>query len=376
MTGTDHSQSPVPFPAGSIGSCNTVRCGIVPPYLLSHLATVEDPRFSAAAEAARRSLRVDNPIRNLRSTAPQQQREVVASDTGVTRRTISDADHSEVLPGRVVRTEGASPVDDVAVNEAYAGLGDTHRLFWSRFQRDSIDGRGLPLDATVHYGRAYDNAFWDGQRMVFGDGDGEVFNRFTSSLSVIAHELTHGVTQYSANLVYQGQSGALNESVSDVFGALAEQYASAQDTATATWLIGAELFTDEVQGQALRSMKAPGTAYDDDVLGRDPQPASMAAYTDTEDDNGGVHLNSGIPNRAFYLVAEALGGNAWDAPGQIWFDTLTGQDLSASATFAAFAAATERAAVTRYGRDSREHAAVRVGWDGVGVTLGRLQPAS
>jgi Zn-dependent metalloprotease len=382
MTGTDHSQSPVPFSGSASGRhpahSHAVRCGIVPPYLLARLATVEDPRFSAAAEAARRSLRVDDPIRQLRSAAPRTPgpRGVRPTVAGAVLRTISDAHQLQSLPGSIVRTEGTPPVDDVAVNEAYTGLGDTHDLFWSRYQRDSIDGRGLPLDATVHYGRAYDNAFWDGERMVFGDGDGEVFNRFTLSLSVIAHELTHGVTQYSANLVYQGQSGALNESVSDVFGALVEQYAAGQDTASASWLIGAGLFTDEVQGEALRSMKAPGTAYDDDVLGKDPQPASMADYIDTEDDNGGVHLNSGIPNRAFYLVAAALGGNAWEAPGQIWYDTLTGPSLTATASFAGFASATEAAAVARYGQDSAEHAAVRAGWDGVGLTLDPLLAAS
>ncbi|WEO78573.1 M4 family metallopeptidase [Cryobacterium sp. SO2] len=369
MTGRHPTQSPVP----------TVHCGIVPPYLLAHLAEVDDPRYSAAAAAARRSLQLDAPIRNLRlgdrhpTAAPLPPASAVP---GVTTRTISDAGHLQRLPGRVVRTEGQPPVADVAVNEAYTGLGDTHGLYWSQYQRDSIDGRGLPLDATVHYGRDYDNAFWDGERMVFGDGDGEVFNRFTISLSVIAHELTHGVTQYSANLVYQGQSGALNESVSDVFGALVEQYALGQDTATASWLIGAGLFTEEVQGQALRSMKAPGTAYDDDVLGTDPQPDSMSGYVDTEDDYGGVHLNSGIPNRAFYLVADAIGGNAWEAPGQIWYDTLTGPDLTATATFAVFARATEAAAIRRYGSGSLEHEAVRGGWQGVGITLDPLRAAS
>jgi Zn-dependent metalloprotease len=381
MTGTDRSQSPVPFPAGRSASPSGShgRCRIVPPYLLARLATVEDPKFSAAAEAARRSLRVDVPIRTLRSATQHPLARPAApapAAPGQIRRTISDAEHQETLPGRVVRTEGAPPVGDVAVNEAYDGLGSTHDLFWSRYRLDSVDGRGLPLHATVHYGRDYDNAFWDGERMVFGDGDGAVFTRFSSSLSVIAHELTHGVTQYSANLVYQGQSGALNESVSDVFGALVEQYANGHDTATASWLIGAGLFTGEVQGQALRSMKAPGTAYDDNVLGTDPQPASMSGYVDTEDDNGGVHLNSGIPNRAFYLVAEALGGNAWEAPGQIWYDTLTGQSLTATATFAGFAAATESAAIARYGRDSREHRAVRTGWAGVGLTLDPMRAAS
>jgi len=387
MTGTDRPQSPVPSEhAGHADhdhnthqqTGHPVRCGIVPPYLLAHLATVDDPRFSAAAAAARRSLRLDDPIRSLRSTAPRPPAfpGLRAAVPGTVRRTISDAYQLQSLPGRTVRTEGQPPVDDVAVNEAYTGLGDTHELFWSRYQRDSIDGRGLPLDATVHYGRAYDNAFWDGERMVFGDGDGEVFNRFTLSLSVIAHELTHGVTQYTANLVYQGQSGALNESVSDVFGALVEQFATGQDTASASWLIGAGLFTDEVQGEALRSMKAPGTAYDDDVLGKDPQPGSMDDYIDTEEDNGGVHLNSGIPNRAFYLVADAIGGFAWEAPGQIWYDTLTGPDLTATTTFAGFALATQTAAIARYGQGSLEHEAVRSGWDGVGLTLDPVRAAS
>jgi Zn-dependent metalloprotease len=379
MTGTDHYQSPVPIPGRP--PAHAGRCGIVPPYLLSRLAEVDDPRFSAAAEAARRSLRLDEPIRSLRlgerrSTAlPALPPRGVP---GVSSRTISDAGGHQQLPGRVVRVEAQPAVADASVNEAYDGLGATHELYWSQFLRDSIDGRGLPLDATVHYGRDYDNAFWDGERMVFGDGDGEVFNSFTLSLSVIAHELTHGVTQYSANLAYQGQSGALNESVSDVFGALAEQYAAGQDVSAASWLIGAGLFTDQVQGRALRSMKAPGTAYDDDVLGKDPQPGSMSGYIDTDDDYGGVHLNSGIPNRAFYLVAEAIGGNAWEAPGQIWYDALTGQDLTETSDFAAFAAATVTAAISRYGAGSLQHDAVLAGWDGVGVGLGLdpLQEAS
>ena len=253
------------------------------------------------------------------------------------------------------------------MNEAYDGLGHTHALFWSVFGRDSIDGVGLPLDATVHYGRRYDNAFWDGERMVFGDGDGEVFTRFTVSLSVIAHELTHGVTEFTASLAYAGQSGALNESVSDVFGALVEQHARGQSASEASWLIGDGLFTDQVQGVALRSLRAPGSAYNDDVLSKDPQPDHMSGFVDTEDDNGGVHLNSGIPNRAFYLVARALGGNAWERAGQIWFDTLTGGLLRPRSDFADFARVSVASAATRHGSGSVEAEAVRAAWEQVGV---------
>jgi Zn-dependent metalloprotease len=285
------------------------------------------------------------------------------------KRSIYDAEGSETLPGKLVRSEGDPGTGNAAADEAYDGLGHTHRLYADVFGRNSIDGQGLKLDATVHFGRLYDNAFWDGSQMVFGDGDGEVFERFTASLSVIGHELAHGVTQYSAALAYRNQAGALNESMSDVFGALVEQYVRNQSAAEASWLIGEGLFTAEVQGSALRSMKAPGTAYDDDVLGKDPQPDSMDSYVRTSADNGGVHINSGIPNRAFYLVAESLGGNAWDSPGRIWYETLTGGSLPATATFSVFAKATVANAEELFGAGSKEHDAVRNAWETVKVKL-------
>jgi Zn-dependent metalloprotease len=334
--------------------------GIVPPYLLARIAELDDAKFAHAARSARRALEQAAPMRAARLLFSLDESNNLVVEVGDgPNRTISDAANSETLPGMEVRREGEEPTGDPAADEAYDGLGATFALFSEVYKRNSINGAGLPLDATVHYGEDYDNAFWDGERMVFGDGDGEIFRRFTIS--------THGVTQYTASLEYQGQSGALNESVSDVFGALVEQYTLDQTTAEASWLIGEGLFTDEVEGTALRSMKAPGTAYDDDVLGKDPQPAHLDDYIETDDDNGGVHLNSGIPNRAFYLVAEALGGNAWERAGQIWYDTLTGP-LGEKSTFAEFATATIEAAAARYGGSSRETDAVRAGWAGVGVT--------
>ncbi len=349
---------------------SAVYCSIIPPYLLRRLAAAREPGFSEAALAARQALHHVRDFQAARArparTAPPALR---GRAPGPPERTIFDARSREQLPGVVVRREGKPATGDPAVDEAYDGLGATFRLFADAFGRDSIDGKGLPLDATVHYGLRYDNAFWNGEQMVFGDGDGQVFDRFTKSLSVIGHELAHGVTQFSAGLVYRNQSGALNESVSDVFGALVEQHARGQSTAEASWLIGEGLFTDQVQGQALRSMKAPGTAYDDDVLGKDPQPDSMDSYVRTTADNGGVHINSGIPNRAFCLVALALGGYAWDAPAKIWYETLTGGTLKPDATFGVFARATAGAAVELYGTRSAEHDAVRSAWETVKVRL-------
>lgn len=362
------------------------RCFIVPPYLLEAVARAGEERFATAATAARRSLVRDEPLRRGRASIGRLRAERTTehpagqgradratvveraeATPGLPRRFVSDARGATELPGTLVREEGDRPAPDINVNEAYDGLGSTYALFWEAFRRDSIDGHNLPLEASVHYGSGYDNAFWNGERMVFGDGDGEVFQRFTASLSVVGHELAHGVTEHTAGLRYSGQTGALNEHVSDVFGALTEQFARRQSAAEASWLIGAEIFTDAVQGRALRDMRSPGTAYDDDVLGRDPQPAHMSGYIVTTEDNGGVHLNSGIPNRAFALAALDIGGPAWLQAGRIWYRALSGGTLGPDADFAGFAAATLAAAEALYGRDSGERRAVADGWDSVGV---------
>lgn len=340
-------------------------CTIVPPYLLLRIAELEEPALARAAAAARRALLHDIPFRRIRPVGPGRPGDLQHA-SGL-ERTIFTADNAEVLTGRVVREEGAAATGDGATDEAYDGFGHAYDFFDTVYSRASIDGNNAALHGTVHYGDAYDNAFWDGQRLVFGDGDGQVFNRFTSSLSVIGHELVHGMTQYTTNLVYRGQSGALNESISDVFGSLIEQFAGNQSTDEASWLIGEGLFTDLVQGSGIRSLKAPGTAFDDDVIGRDPQPAHLSGFVVTEDDSGGVHLNSGIPNHAFYLTAASLGGFAWERAGRIWYDTITAGKLVAETDFAEFARATIDSASGRFGTDSTEHRTVVRAWKDVGV---------
>ncbi len=336
--------------------------GIVPGYLLAQLARSD--RYAHAAKAAKQTLIAGRPtFHSTLELSIDADGSLIAEVTAAPTRTIFDAQNTEKLPGLIVRGEDDPPVEDVAVNEAFDGLGATFRLLLEAFDRDSLDGAGAALNATVHYGEDYDNAFWDGSRMVFGDGDGEVFTGFTRSISVIGHELGHGVIQSSAGLVYQGQSGALNESIDDVLGVLTEQHLLGQTADEATWLVGAGIFTDAVQGEALRSMIEPGTAYDDDELGKDPQPAHMRDYVQTTEDNGGVHINSGIPNRAFALAAKAVGGHAWEGVGLAWYRALTG-GLSSTAGFAEFAERTITAAGTI---GTTVESAVRVAWTAVGV---------
>jgi Zn-dependent metalloprotease len=351
-------------------SRHSIFC-ILPPHILQSIAQNGTPR---QRNQALQHLGTDHTIRTLRTTqnliatTPARGVRPHAAE-GHPQRTIYDDHQTTTLPGDVVRTEGADPTSDVAVNEAYDGLGATYYLYWDIFHRNSIDDQGLPLDATVHYDVGYDNAFWDGSAMIFGDGDGDLFNRFTISVDVIGHELTHGVTQHEANLVYMYQPGALNESISDVFGSLVKQFQLNQTAEQADWLIGQGLFTAKVQGVALRSMKAPGTAYNDPTLGKDPQPQDMQHYVHTTQDNGGVHINSGIPNHAFYLVATKIGGYAWEKAGRIWYETLRDPKLRSSSSFRSFALQTIANADRLYGHTSTERQAVTEAWQEVGVRV-------
>lgn len=284
------------------------------------------------------------------------------------RRTVYDARHQHELPGRNVRTEGERPVRDATVNEAYEGAGLAYDFFRRVFGRSSIDDRGMGIRSTVHFGHRFSNAHWNGRQLIYGDGDGKYFHRFTTALDVVAHELTHGLTQHTAAFGATGQCGALAEHFSDVFGVLTKQYTLGITAAKSDWLIGAELLTRRVKGRGLRSLKAPGTAYDDPVLGRDPQPAHMRDYVQTHADDRGVHINCGIPNHAFYRVAIALGGHAWEVAGRIWYRALT-RELGPRARFQQCADATWRAAGDLYGRGSTPQMAVAEGWKAVGIEV-------
>lgn len=301
--------------------------------------------------------------------APLQKLEVppAVRPGGQLRRAIYDASNSYELPGKVVRREGDPAIGDAAVDEAYDGLGITYNFFWDVYGRNSIDDKGMQIDATVHYGQAYDNAFWSGKQIILGDGDGELFNRFTIAVEIIAHTLAHGIISNEVQLDYWQQSGSLNESLSDVFGSLVKQYALKQTADQADWLVGAGLFVSKVKGNALRSLAEPGTAYDDQVLDKDPQPAHMSNYARMKDDNGGVHLNSGIPNHAFYLTAKALGGYAWEKAGCIWYEAIRDKRLKPNAQFHDFARITIDNARRLYGDKSDETKAVRDGWEMVGI---------
>jgi Zn-dependent metalloprotease len=321
-----------------------VHCHFIPPYLIERI----QPHHLA----------LDRALRARREAGPHPPPE---SAVGAPAWVVHTCHNTADLPGDVVRSAGDPASGDDAVDEAASGITATLDLYRSVYDRSSFDGQGTSVSLSVHYEQGYDNAYWDGTQLVFGDGDGRVFGRFTKPVDVLGHELTHAVTERTAGLTYSGQSGALNESLSDVFGSCVKQRLLGETADKADWLIGEGLFLPGVQGRALRDMARPGTAYDDPTLGKDPQVGDMRDYVDTDDDNGGVHTNSGIPNRAFYLAAIAIGGNSWEGAGRIWYAALTGGDVKPDSDFAAFAAATIAAAGDRADE-------VRAAWTTVGVS--------
>jgi Zn-dependent metalloprotease len=335
-------------------------CCILPPHLLQSVAINGE---SHQRNWAFQTLNLSAQIRGRRDAVGNL---FFAPSPGVKRRTIYNAKNTQNLPGILVRGEGDPPTTDIAANEAYDATGATYDFFYEVFERNSIDDKGLRLDSTVHFGVEYDNAFWNGDQMVYGDGDGELFQRFTKCVDIIAHELTHGITQYEAGLDYNGESGALNESFADVFGILVKQRLENETALETDWMMGEGLLAPNVQGTGIRSLKAPGTAYDDPVLGKDPQPAHMRDKYMGDDDNGGVHINSGIPNHAFYLAATEIGGYAWEKAGKIWYISLRDR-LRNKADFKTAADTTIKVAGELYGVDSSEKTAVENAWLKVGV---------
>jgi len=343
---------------------------IIPPHMAEMIL---ENGTAAQKQKAEAYIRIAGQMRGQRQQLAELTQKA-APDDGDRVRKVYDAQNTSVLPGTLVRSEGEGPTGDAAVDEAYVGSGATHDLYAQDFGRNSIDNRGMEIKSTVHFMEGYDNAFWNGEQMVYGDGDEDLpeeerlFNRFTVAIDIIAHELSHGVTQYEANLVYRNQSGAMNESFSDVFGSMVKQRFNDQRSEEADWLIGEGLFTSNVNAMGIRSMKDPGTAYDDPLLGKDPQPGHMDQFVETTADNGGVHINSGIPNRAFYQVAMEMGGYSWEKAGLIWYRTLC-EELDQSSDFQAAANATYRVAGELFGKNSHEQNAVYKGWESVGILV-------
>lgn len=285
-------------------------------------------------------------------------------------RQVFDARGSVILPGELLRDEDDPPTHDKDANAAYENVGIALQFFKTELGRDSLDGRGMRVDASVHYRSRFNNAMWTGSQLAVGDGDGVDFKGFAHSLGIIAHEFAHGLSQHLVRgglgvvkmpnqaPILKGEAGALNESFCDVFASMIKQWHAGQDVKQADWLLGEDVFTPR-SGKAVRSLKDPGNNAL--TWRKDDQIKDYKRYRPTDD----VHKASGIPNHAFYVAATRLGGKSWESLGAVW---LKGFDrLRSQATFLKAAHSTLDVAATLHGKGSKVHEAVKAGWTKVNV---------
>lgn len=273
--------------------------------------------------------------------------------------TVYDCKNSMSLPGTPVANPGSSP--DGTAKRAFTEATNVAKFFKTCFGRNSVDNIGKTLLSSIHYAIEYNNAFWNGNQMTYGDGDGKIFIDFTNSNDVIAHELTHGVTQYTAGLNYTNEPGGLNESMSDVFGSMYRQWQAEQTVDKADWLIGSGIMGPLAKSKGytcLRDLSDPGAAH---CLS--PQPKVYANYQPGMD----PHESSGIPNYAFFRAATAIGGKSWDKVGKVWYAALTSKQATKNMTFKGFAKLTKSAATSLFPAEPGLRKAVDDAWAAVGV---------
>lgn len=281
--------------------------------------------------------------------------------TGRNRETYN-CTHTTDLPGTLVLKEN-SPLttDDLVVNAGHVNSSTVYAFYASIFNRNSLDDKGMKIMSSVHYDQNYNNAFWNGQEMVYGDGDGKFFIELTRGLDVCAHEMSHAVTQFTCNLWYLGQSGALNESFSDVMGICCKHWANKEfDPSTANWLMGDAIVGPNFPGKAIRSFK------DEKAYDGDNQPKNMKNYVYTSSDSMGVHTNSGIPNHQFYLLCNILNKPSYDMPAQIAYRAHT-KYMKSWSGFKDYAKAQVRAATELYGATAAQ--AVKEAWAQVSIKI-------
>jgi Zn-dependent metalloprotease len=339
-----------------------VRPTIIPPIVLENIERNADT--AEARVKARRSLLITQELQARRETK-------AVEPGGGEQRRVHDAKHSDRAQ-EVVREEDAPETGDPAADAAYDDSGHYYAALLDQFGWRSWDGIGGMMNSVVHVEEDFDNAYWDGWGIWFGDG--YYFEPFWKSMSVTFHEWTHGFIEKTLGLVYLRDAGANNESYADIYAATIEQKLRGQSAEQASWLIGAELMGPRITGQALRIMHQRVLAYDDPVLGKDPQRKHMNDYYSGPQDNFGVHINSGIPNMAYAQACLHRGGNAWETMFPAWFDVAKRKRVGQNVSITELAAATRASTVDLFGVGSPEVASLKYGWLDVGINVDTPPP--
>lgn len=342
----------------------TCACFIVPKDVLERVAS--DKKFDAATrKSASDSAKLSDALRSVReqygliTSLGQMAGAHLVELAASPQVTAYDCKHTQTLPGSPLKSPKTSK--DTSVARCVKETGSVAKFYQSAFGRNSIDNAGMTMMSSVHYGSNYNNAMWNGQQMVYGDGDNKIFVDFTKGNDVIGHELTHGVTQHSLQLAYTGDAGGLNESISDCFGSMFRQWEAGQDVNAADWLIGSDIMGAVAKAKGYKCLRNMANPADKSALA--PQPALYAQITPGMD----PHYSSGPPNLAFYTACKTLGGKSWEQVGQVWYTVLTTSGAQPHITIPKFAARCRQVAAQLYPKQPAVAAAVDAGWKKIGV---------
>jgi Zn-dependent metalloprotease len=342
------------------------HCFIVPIKVLERFA--RDPKLPAETRKAFADAKTfEKELRKVRAARGKLARLAMtimptalsAAAAGPPSILVFDCDHANTTPGSPVSNPGSST--DGTAKQAFVEASAVADFYQKAFGRNSVNNAGMTLISSVHYSVNYNNAFWNGNQMTYGDGDGNIFIDFTKSNDVIGHELTHGVTQFSAGFAYANQAGGLNESISDVFGSMFRQWRANQAVTKADWLIGKEILGPGAIQRGftcLRDLSKPAGKH---CLA--PQPTKFSQYKDGMD----PHESSGIPNFAFYKAATAIGGKSWEKAGRIWYQALTAFPASPNMKMKVFANRTRTLASGLFPAEPAVKTAVDKAWTAVGL---------
>jgi Zn-dependent metalloprotease len=339
------------------------QCFIIPRDVLEKVAS--DPELSTEVRKhSEYTARISSQIRRLRDqavslTSVTSLTAAVAPIAAAPAVTVYDCKHSQTLPGVPVPNPGSSA--DKTAGRTFKETTAVADFYKKVFNRNSIDNAGMTMMSSIHFGVNFNNAMWNGSQMLYGDGDNQIFIDFTNGNDVIGHELTHGVTQHTLQLVYSGDAGGLNESLSDCFGSMFRQWEANQDVTTADWLIGRDIMGPVSKGKGftcLRDMANPAAAH---CLA--PQPTKYSQLTPGMD----PHYTSGPPNLAFHLASKKVGGHSWEKVGQIWYRAMTAFGPSPNLKMKPFADHTRQLATQMFPAAPTVAAAIDQAWKQVGL---------
>ena len=342
-------------------NCN---CQIVPKDVLVRFAS--DQQLSAELRmASYHTALVSDAFRDLRVRAGAVTNAVQAIGAHFVELAPSpnvavyDCKHTQNLPGIPVAPPGIST--DPTAKRTFDETTRVAEFYKKIFDRNSIDNAGMTMMSSIHYGLKFNNAMWTGSQMFYGDGDDALFIDFTNGNDVIGHELTHGVTQHTLQLVYSDDAGGLNESLSDCFGSMFRQWEANQDVNGADWLIGSNIVGPVAKARGFTSLRNMANPADAHCLA--PQPTHYSQLHPGMD----PHYTSGPPNLAFYVACKAAGGKSWEKIGQVWYVALRDSGPHPNMKMTDFANRVRQVASQKYPADASVAAAADKGWKQVGL---------